>query len=579
MTLRRSLLLATAFLAAAPVLAVGPALAVQMPDQRIWVGTFRVKSGSPQRIFKVSPDKAEAGGEAVRRVAAVVSSDSGTEDVELSEADAWLHGSAPVSAALFKKGSTIPLKLTLYRVDASPLASFTGSVDANGAVSLSGDVETCSTKAGCGTEDSSESASLDIEVLAAAVFPSGGDFEIALDLAGADLYEVAYGELSLTESDEVTTCSKGGDCTTTGSSVTTTVEVGWEAIGVVWTGDLSLDHAGLIDVKSTSYDGDDRKLDTTRAELGVAWLDGSGGTSVVGLDDDPLTTFGLLGPFDHNSDGKVRKSDPVWRLAVSSDGWSASSAPVSAEVELTGGETLTIPANSYHRGILGGVALSDELQKRLAEGGSTITISSGDLVLVDDAVLNLTSVPVCVAGACFMLMADAEGTGDHVLSVGVYGEAPGDLPDDMEFSLTVTDRWGTDGAGEKFVVAFDDDVSVLFANDLEFAEDPVGLDLAGKVSLLGEADTKGKQKTLAKGKFVGTFTRDGDGDLVLAGADKDDVTSAGGSLVPGGSVGFELDKDLDGNGLLDAPPLCSVSGNGQGTKNWSSTASTKPVLF
>ena len=125
-------------------------------------------------------------------------------------------------------------------------------------------------------------------------------------------------------------------------------------------------------------------------------------------------------------------------------------------------------------------------------------------------------------------------------------------------------------------VEFDDELTAVFSNEVTFASDPVGLGLSGKVSLLGAPNRKGKQETLAKGKFYAELARDGDGDLELAGGDKDAVVSSGEIVVSGDAVGLTTPE-----GDPDAPPVIvySVMGNGSGTKNASSQTSIKPQLL
>lgn len=108
-------------------------------------------------------------------------SDSGSEDITLAETDAWLHGSARIGA-LPKKQAT--LTLTLYDKGSAPLASFTGTLGTDGAVSLEAD----DTK-----------ATRDLEVLAVEVFEASGSHELAVDLAGADTDLVAYATVTVND--------------------------------------------------------------------------------------------------------------------------------------------------------------------------------------------------------------------------------------------------------------------------------------------------------------------------------------------------------------------------------------------
>jgi hypothetical protein len=543
--------------------------------------------------FRVSPDRMEAGGEAVRRVAATVTSDAGGEDVDLVESDAWLHGAASLLAL---PATDATLTLTLYDSASASLMSFSGTLSTEGAVTLHanatkevGDDGTCdaSSRTGCSaaatsttsadtaTSDSTATA-LDIEVLAAEVFAAGSGYDLTLDLAGADTYEIAYAELTVTESDEVTTCSKVDGCTTTGSSTTTTAEVGWEDVGAVWEGDLTLSHEGIIELKATTYDEEGKKIESSKAALGLPWLDDGEGINVLAIDEDPLTTLGLLKAFDSNKDGSIRSSDPAFTLAINSGGWSASTLPVSAEVELTDGDTLTIPVNSYQRATKGGdYHLCHEMELMAGALRSKFTITGGSLEIHDAALLDL-STPTCSAGVCVTLTETDDGA--YALAATTYGTDATALADELALTVTILAESGEELTCDTETVEFDDDITAVFANEVTFSEAPAGLDLAGKVSLLGAADKKGKQKTLAKGNFYGAFSRDGDGDLILSGVDEGDAESRGDVVVAGDPLTFEL-TDTDGDGVVSPPPLAAVSGNSLGTKNSSSAASTKPQLL
>ena len=63
----------------------------------------------------------------------------------------------------------------------------------------------------------------------------------------------------------------------------------------------------------------------------------------------------------------------------------------------------------------------------------------------------------------------------------------------------------------------------MFGQEVDFAGDPLGLDLAGKVSLLG--------------------------------ADKDGVVSAGTVVTAGSVLSVEVTDDVDGDGVLARPSL------------------------
>ena len=82
------------------------------------------------------------------------------------------------------------------------------------------------------------------------------------------------------------------------------------------------------------------------------------------------------------------------------------------------------------------------------------------------------SSPLCTSGTCVTLVEGEKGYG---LAVTTYGTDPALLPDKQ--------------------VEFGAEMTVVFASELEIDGDPMGGDASGSVSLLGAADTKGKQAT------------------------------------------------------------------------------------
>jgi hypothetical protein len=202
-----------------------------------------------------------------------------------------------------------------------------------------------------------------------------------------------------------------------------------------------------------------------------------------------------------------------------------------------------------------------------------LTITGGNVVIHDQSVLSMRASPICNSGGCFTLVEDEEIDGQYALAVTTYASDATKLADELELSLVLTDEFGEKLASDAFLVEFGDEITAVFANELSLVGDPVGLDLAGSVKLLGAKNRKGKQDTLAKGKFYGALSRDGDGDLALGGADKDEVVSNGGIVEAGDPVLL-----IDREGLPDAPPAIQYS-NGSGTKNASSQTSIRPQLL
>ena len=237
-------------------------------------------------------------------------------------------------------------------------------------------------------------------------------------------------------------------------------------------------------------------------------------------------------------------------------GWTPATVPAEAKVELTNGGTITIPVNSYQR-------VGDTFRPAFFDISytldSVVTITSGSLTLYDSSKTELGE-PSCANGLCFRFITPESGEKDIFVHSSAYGSDATELPDDMDITITVYDEKGVKVDSEDVSVEFEEEVTAVFANEISFSEDPLGLDLSGEVSLLGAADRKGKQKTLSKGKFFGSFSRDGDGDLTLAGADKNAGTSEGNIVVAGDSVAFEL-TDTNKDGVIDGPPIIAMYGD------------------
>lgn len=186
--------------------------------------------------------------------------------------------------------------------------------------------------------------------------------------------------------------------------------------------------------------------------------------------------------------------------------------------------------------------------------------------------------PVCSEGVCATLMEDTDG--DYRLSFTTYGEDPSKLPEELEYQAysskgVVVDELIDDVVAEERLSSDTDTLTAVFASELEIDGDPNGGDASGAVSLLGAADTKGKQATLSKGTFFGSFSHDSDGDLGLGGYGTDDwaTSDTSNNVVLGEAVAL---TDREGNPL---PPPAIQYGNGSGTKNASSQTSTRPELL
>ncbi|MDP2310732.1 MAG: hypothetical protein Q8P18_32240 [Pseudomonadota bacterium] len=488
-------------------------------------------------------------------VTAELESDVGDEDLLLVETDAWLHGAATIAAL---PAADADLTLTLYDSGSASLISFSGTLGADGSITLTADETTsadsaaCASRSGC-AEEPTRADARDIELLAAELFAAERGYDLTVDLAGADTYGVAYATVTVTEPGEEVCVAEDadGNCLRwqSNEAASTRTEVYWHDIGSVWEAEATLAHEGLVQVKVKTYDAEGEKLETAKARLGAPWLDGGEGVNTLATDEDPLTRVGLVRRREFKAGIELRVVQTS-RLTIVSEGWTAGdSLPVDAELELTNGETITIPVNSYQRPGHTPTQSEASLLFSLLDTAGRIVIDDGEGgdVAFDVESLEELSVPLCSEGFCVVVSETERGA--YALSVSAYGPIATDLPDTVEVELTAFDAAGETLASEWVSVEFDDEITAVFANELSLAGDPAGLGLSGKVKLLGEPNRRGKQETLAKGKFYGTFSRDGDGDLELAGADKDAVVSSG-DIVVGGEAVFLTDRE----GVPAAPP-------------------------
>jgi len=553
------------------------------------------------RVVGVVP---EDGTTTVASVTAELSSDAGDDALVLTETNAWLHGSAQLGAL---PTTDAGLTLSLYATGSASLISLSGTLGADGSVTLTAD-NSCTTKEGC--------AVVDIEVSGAEVFAWDSGFDLTFDLLGADTYSVAYAQVDITASSGAQVClatDKSGACVEWGGSEisTTTAELDFDAIGSVWEAELATEPEGAVEIEWETLDSRGKKLDRDKGLVGLPWRDAGGSISTLAVDEDPLTTLGLTGG----------------TLTVLSEGWTmGDSLPTQAEVELSGGQTLTMPANSYQRRGRGRVFEGSGFEGSGFEGSGfegsgfegsgfegsgfeasgfegsgfegsgfegsgfegsgrdysglfpdlKISSATGSQVWSGLSLQQLAT-PVCADGLCVVLTSDAEGSLD--LSLTSYSWDPARLDDSFTVGLRLLDKEGKELDAEELVVDLDDEVIVVFSNEIEPVGDPTGSILSGEVQLLGEASAKGKQKTLSKGRFVGSVARDIDGEVGCALID--DAQSAGkvGAESINVSVGAALSVGGEGPGFTAVPPLAAICGNGKGTKNSSSSASTKPELL
>ena len=503
-----------------------------------------------------------SGDDAVASVGAELSSDVGTEDVTLIESNASLHGAATITAL---PAADADLTVTLYDTGSAAIMSFSGTLGADGSVTLTAD-----------------NAKYDIELLAAEVFTSEKGYDVGVDLAGADTYAVAYATVTVTEGGAVCVATdEKGNCLKwdTSKEVSTRSEVYWDAIGAVWEAEATLAHEGLLELKAKTYDAAGKKIEMAKSKHGAPWRDDGEGVNTLATDEDPLTRVALTHRRIKNKEGAMDYVSNLSSFSVVSEGWTAGDdLPVDAAIELTNGETITIPVNSYQRvprkvDFYRGTEFPSIPAPVILKPGSSVSITGGSVALQDLSLADMSE-PVCSDGVCVVLIEDEDY--GLALSFGAYASDAGKLPEELELKVVLHDADGGEVISDALSIIFDDAITAVFANEVSFAGDPVGLGLSGKVKLLGAPNRKGKQDTLAKGTFYAELARDSDGDLALGGGDKDTVVSSGELVVAGEAVGLVTPE-----GGPDAPPVIvyGVMGNGSGTKNATTTVSARPQLL
>lgn len=365
----------------------------------------------------------------------------------------------------------------------------------------------------------------------------------------------------------------------------TVAEVDFDALGSVWEGRTSVDDTGGLEIDVRTYDHDGKTLDKGTVNLGAPWDDGGAGVNALAAGDgtslavDPRPSYCEHGKYfgeDCSKSGGGCSREECWdvftsfdvddseALVVVSTSWTRDEAPQLAELAIDGGATITIPANSYQVATYAPITFAGSPEKEQFQ------------LTVDGEVLkegsDWTNRGFCSYGRCFALAQDEAGA--WTLSATAYAPTAADLPQKMVVTLTSTLK-AAETKERSYTLSFADDVTVVFANEVSFAEDPIGLDLSGEVTLLGAADKKGKQKTISKADFSASYTRDADGDLSLGGIDRNDVARAECDAcdILIGWEPIEVEKtDTNGDGVIDRPPAIQLR-NGTGTRNTATNTS------
>lgn len=461
-----------------------------------------------------------------------VRSVAGGEDLVLTESNAWLHGSAVLSNLPPREAA---LTVTLYNARRASFMTFSGALTSAGTVTLDEGSAPCDILSRVGCTAVTE---YDVQFIGGeANFLSGQGYALSLDLAGADTHEVAYATVQVS----------GGEV----------VEVDLDAVGSVWTAESTLAHTGVIDLTAKSRAASGSTVDNLRAKLDEPWFNDGDGVNTLSAGSGTSVAVHRWGGDD--SDGRQpgtwSGSSPIFTLV--SEGWTTTSHPSHAEVELAGGETVTVPANSYQRRHVF-TGNGPTFGRGNPEG--RVTVGSGSVVFTYSSLADLGS-PRCSAGTCITLV---EGERGYELAATTYGTDAARLPDTQDFAFVLYDTEGRRVASETISVTYESAVTAVFASALEVEGDPVGGDASGSVRLLRAPGSRGRQDLLSIGIFYGAVSRDSDGGLGLGGYGTADwATSASSASI---LLGDPVACDGEGCNGDWAPPVVSFAIGGRVTK-------------
>lgn len=454
----------------------------------------------------------EAGGSVV----VTISDSSASETLELVQSGAGIHGSAAIDELPLADAT---LTVTLYDASSTALTSFIGLLGADGSVDLSA----------CGREGCVDAG--DLDALAGAVYPGAdGGYDLAFDFSGADAYEVAYADVEITD-----------------GKTTTTTEIDLDAVRASWEGWSSLDLAGVLDIDTTVYDSAGKQLERANITLAAPWEDLADGVTALSAGDGQGV---VIKGATHCMKG-FAGVDCSGELVVVSTGWTSTTAPTHATVELDGGDTVTLPVNSVQVAGASAIGLSGSPEKEVFQ----VTIDGTPV----KQTFTVADRGVCANGTCVTLTST---DGAWTLGATAYSTTASTLPTSVKVSLVPTLKLAAVDEPSS-TLTYGADVTAVFASEVGLAADPDAVGLSGNVRVLAAADKHGKQKTLSKGSFYGIWGREADGDLALAGAAKKSVESWGELLDVGESIAFEL-TDTNKDGVITPPVVCA-HGDGKGT--------------
>ncbi len=335
-----------------------------------------------------------------------------------------------------------------------------------------------------------------------------------------------------------------------------------------WETRYSTSHAGDVTWSAVTYDAEGKKEEKVDGTTAAALDDGAEGVPAVAMEDDASLTTALVRLRRGHYGGVIDRDGNVW----ASHGWTVGDAPEALEVEVDGGETWEIPANSYQVATSFGILFGG--------GGKCDAGDDAYLVSFDGtpakSALAFGDRGVCQYGHCAFL--EEADDGSWTLGVTAYAATAKDLPGKVTVSLE--SQYGCAKPTQSaYAVAFDDDVTVVFAQDLGFDGSPAGATFSGGATAL-VSDHKGRYKHHgSRAKWHARVDVGPTGNVAWTASGKVSSSGEGGGLLLGGeAIAVETVKDLDGDGVV-APPPVIVYKNGKGTRDATTASNGSPGLL
>jgi hypothetical protein len=314
-----------------------------------------------------------------------------------------------------------------------------------------------------------------------------------------------------------------------------------------------------------------KELDRASLTLGCP-VEGLGvGTAAVPIDELPQTSVAFLSIREVKELADILENQYSMMVLVS-DGWDAlKPMPQEAFFESDGGPEpfMRLPVHSVQRAGTATVSFAGD------PTGHTYLVSTdayeGGLPVVAG-----NNRSTCHKGRCFRLTQAEDGTWN--LSGTAYGSDAANLPAGLEIQVHPRDEAPPPDEGT-LGLQFDPAVAAVFAQSVGFSQNPVGLELTGRVVLRGAPRPEGEASTLAQGRVRAHFAVDEDNDLTLASASR---KGNQGTVVgtPFKIADILVEGHTQGGPATIVPPVIVIyEANGKGTRNVATASTASPQLL